>query len=95
MTWLCQAGLKFHLGHKGDQCPANAESNLYYTENKDMTERVELEVNNGDDGLDANGVFTETELRMANNFSPDLRGSDDANDDGQESGDHDHLWLKF
>ena len=60
-----------------------------------MTEGAEFKGNNSDDELDDNVIFTETESRMANNFSPDLRGSDDANDDGQESGDHDHLWLKF
>ena len=79
----------------GDQCPANAESNLYYLENEDTTEGVKLEVDNGDDRLDANVVFTETELRMADSFTPDLKGSDDANDDGWESEDHDHLRLRF
>ena len=94
-AWLCQAGLELHLGHKGDQCPANAESDLYYTENEDTTEGVELEVDNGDDGLDADVVFTETESRAADNFTPDLEGSDDANDDGWESEDHDHLRPRF
>ena len=60
-----------------------------------MTEGAEFEADNSDDELDANVIFTETESRMANNFAPDLRGSDNANDDGQESGDHDHLQPKF
>ena len=60
-----------------------------------MTKWAEFKANNSDDELDADVIFTETESRMADNFAPDLRGSDDANDDGQESGDHDRLWLKF
>ena len=40
-------------------------------------------------------IFTETELRMADNFTPDLKGSDNANNDGWESEHHDHLSLKF
>ena len=60
-----------------------------------MTEGVELEVDNGDDRLGANVVFTETESRTADNFTPDLRGSDDANDDGWESEDHDRLRPTF
>ena len=64
-------------------------------ENEDTTEGVKLEVDNGDDGLDADVVFTETESRTADNFTPDLEGSDNANDDGWESEDHDRLRLRF
>ena len=64
-------------------------------ENEDTTEGVELEVDNGDDKLDANVVFTETELRTADSFTPDLEGSDNANYDGWESEDHDCLWPRF
>ena len=95
MAWLCQAGLELHLGHSRNQCPSNVESKLCYTENEDATKGVKLKVDNGDNKLDANVIFTETELRTADNFAPDLKGSDDANDDGQESGDHDHLQPKF
>ena len=58
-------------------------------------EGAEFEADNSDDELDADVIFTETESRTANNFAPDLGGSDDANDDGQESGEHDRLQLKF
>ena len=95
MAWLCQAGLELYLGHKGDQCPSNTESDLYYTENEDVNEGVEFEANNSDNELDANVIFTETESRMADNFAPDLGGSDNPNDDDQESGDHHCLQLKF
>ena len=94
-AWLCQAGLKLHLGHKGDQCPSNTESDLYYTENEDVTEGAEFEADNSDDELDADVIFTETELRTADNFAPELEGSDNANDDGWETEDHDCLWPKF
>ena len=60
-----------------------------------MTKGAEFEADNSDDELDANVIFTETESRMADNFAPDLGGSDYANDNGQESGDHDHLWPWF
>ena len=74
------AGLELHLGHKGDQCPSNTESDIYYTENEDVTEGAEFEADNSDNELDADMIFTETELRMADNFAPDLGGLDDAND---------------
>ena len=60
-----------------------------------MTEGGEFEADNSDDELDADVIFTETESRTADNFAPDLRGSDDANEDGQESGEHDRFWPKF
>ena len=82
VAWLCQAGLELYLGHRGDQFPSNAESNLYYTENEDTTEGVELKVDNGDNELDANVIFTETELRTADNLTPDLEWLDNASNDG-------------
>ena len=91
VAWLCQTGLELHLEHKGDQCPSNAESNLYYTENEDTTEGVELKVDNGDNKLDADVIFTETELRTADNFTPDLEELDNANNECWESEDHDCL----
>ena len=51
-AWLCQAGLELHLGHKGDQCPSNTESDIYYTENEDVTEGAEFKADNSDDELD-------------------------------------------
>ena len=55
---------------------------------------TKLKIDNGDDELDADMIFTETELRMANNFAPDLDGTDDAND-GWESDNHEHSQPKF
>ena len=60
-------------------------------ENEDTTEGVKLIVDNSDDGLDANMVFTETELRTADNFTPDLEELDNANNECWESEDHDCL----
>ena len=80
---IFQSGLavpSWAWGYKGDQCPSNTESDIYYTENEDVTEGAEFKANNGDNELDADMIFTETELRMADNFAPDLGGLDDAND---------------